>query len=83
MDANPTPTQRVKLLDPDAVAHHRRLFCPDYDGCLDVAIACGWTSWTCERCPLACRGESLASLAALLAASASRYDGEHAVAAAP
>ena len=80
MNATPIPTQRAKLLDPEAVGHHRRLFCPEYDSCLDVAVAGGWTSWTCERCPLAARQVApLASLLALLASAVTRCDAEHAV----
>lgn len=51
----PNPTMRVKLLDEEAVYRHRSLFCPEYDGCLEVAVSGGWTSWSCERCPLATR----------------------------
>ena len=49
---NPSPTELIRLVDPEAVAQHRSLFCTQYDDCLEHAAACGWQSWSCERCPL-------------------------------
>ncbi|HUB06777.1 MAG TPA: hypothetical protein VMB50_07245 [Myxococcales bacterium] len=54
----PNPTELEAAINPDAhgrkagVESHRRLFCPHYDDCLDEAVARGWNSWTCSRCPL-------------------------------
>jgi hypothetical protein len=53
MDAKASPTMRRELLTDAAVSRHRSLFCPEYDDCLEVAVNAGWTSWSCERCPLA------------------------------
>jgi hypothetical protein len=33
------------------VEEQRSLFCDRYDACLDEAVARGWASWTCARCP--------------------------------
>ena len=55
----PNPTELDAAINPEAtgrtqrgVESHRRLFCPRYDDCLDEAVAKGWNSWTCARCPL-------------------------------
>lgn len=49
------PTELRAALKPDApVEVHRNLECPRYDDCLDVAVARGWASWSCARCPLLC-----------------------------
>lgn len=53
MSALANPTRRNALLEPEAVSHHRCLYCPEYDGCLEVAASSGWPSWSCEKCPLA------------------------------
>lgn len=69
MDAIRKPTMRTKVLDESAVQRHRNLFCPEYDECLDIAVSGGWTSWSCERCPLAARTTRLVLLLGLTAAS--------------
>jgi hypothetical protein len=47
------PAELKTLIKVDALVEtHRNLFCPSYDGCLDQAVAQGWTSWSCARCPL-------------------------------
>jgi hypothetical protein len=53
MIASANPTMRTKLLEPNAVCHHRSLFCPEYDDCLEIAVSGGWPSWSCEHCPVA------------------------------
>ena len=53
MNTTPNPTSRLRLLELKAVLRHRSLFCPEYDACLAMAAHAGWTSWTCEECPLA------------------------------
>lgn len=53
MNAMANPTRRLELLEEGSVLRHRSLFCPEYDDCLGVAAEAGWTSWSCERCPLA------------------------------
>jgi hypothetical protein len=55
MLTNPDPIELVKLVEPDAVAQHRSLFCTYYDECLDRAAESGWRSWSCERCPIYAR----------------------------
>jgi hypothetical protein len=52
MFADPNPTERRKLVEPEAVAQHRSLFCTRYDDCLEHATDCAWHSWSCERCSL-------------------------------
>jgi hypothetical protein len=49
---HPNPTELRKLVDPEAVARRRSLFCTQYDDCLDRATAGAWRSWSCEQCPL-------------------------------
>lgn len=52
MPASPGPAELLVLIKEDArVPEHRRLFCGSYDQCLDQAVAAGWVSWTCARCP--------------------------------
>lgn len=47
------PAELKALIKLDALVEaHRNLFCPGYDECLDEAVAQGWTSWTCVRCPM-------------------------------
>ena len=53
----PNPTSLTELLDIEAVSYHRKLLCPEYDDCLCVAAGSGWTSFSCEHCPLA-RGKT-------------------------
>ncbi len=53
MNAMANPTRRLELLDERSVLRHRSLFCAEYDDCLDVAAEACWTSWSCEKCPLA------------------------------
>jgi hypothetical protein len=49
----PSPTELIAPINPDrGVEGHRNLFCSHYDGCLDEAVAKGWTSWSCQRCGL-------------------------------
>ncbi len=54
----PNPTALDTAINPDAldpthgVESHRRLFCPHYDDCLDVAVVHEWPSWTCTACEL-------------------------------
>lgn len=36
--------------EPDEMGLLRSLWCPAYDGCLEVAFRRGWTSWSCEGC---------------------------------
>jgi hypothetical protein len=47
------PTSLAALLELEAVPQHRCLSCPEYDDCLEIAASAGWTSWSCENCPLA------------------------------
>jgi len=49
---SPHPTMLAAPIEQDGVAEHRNLFCPNYDPCLDLALAERWPSWTCARCPL-------------------------------
>ena len=52
MPASPGPAELLVLIKEDfRVPEHRRLFCESYDQCLDQAVAAGWVSWTCARCP--------------------------------
>lgn len=52
MSASPGPAELLVLIKEDfRVPEHRRLFCESYDQCLDQAVAAGWVSWTCARCP--------------------------------
>ena len=52
MPASPCPAELLALIKEDAsVPEYRRLFCESYDQCLDQAVAAGWVSWTCGRCP--------------------------------
>ncbi len=52
MPASPGPAELLVLIKEDArVPEHRRLVCESYDQCLDHAVAAGWVSWTCARCP--------------------------------
>ncbi len=30
----------------------RNLFCPEYEGCLNLAVKRGWPSFSCQECPL-------------------------------
>lgn len=55
----PNPTELDAAINPEAgrrnkhgVDAHRNLYCVHYDDCLDEAVAKGWNSWTCARCPL-------------------------------
>ena len=57
MSALANPTRRTELLEPEAVSHHRSLYCAEYDDCLEVAASAGWPSWSCEKCPLARWGQ--------------------------
>ncbi len=50
--AAPHPTMLPALIEHEGVAEHRNLFCPNYDPCLDIALAQRWPSWTCARCVL-------------------------------
>ncbi|HEY8210446.1 MAG TPA: hypothetical protein VIG99_23350 [Myxococcaceae bacterium] len=47
----PTPVPGGK----SALAVERLVFCPLYQGCLDMAVHSGWEDFTCRRCPLAPR----------------------------
>jgi hypothetical protein len=58
----PTPVPSGKT---SAGAVQRLVFCPLYQGCLDVAVKSGWEDFTCARCPLA--RQQRAPSAALLA----------------
>ena len=52
MPISPGPAELPVLIKEDGrVLEHRRLFCGSYDQCLDQAVAAGWVSWTCARCP--------------------------------
>lgn len=53
MNAMANPTRRMELLDEGSVLRHRSLFCSEYDDCLELAAERQWTSWSCEKCPLA------------------------------
>jgi hypothetical protein len=57
----PNPVELAKLVDPEAVAQHRSLFCTCYDECLERAAQRGWRSWSCERCPVYALRYSMAS----------------------
>lgn len=37
----------------------RNIFCPQYQGCLDLAVRSDWADWTCARCPLRAASDSL------------------------
>jgi hypothetical protein len=45
------------LRDEQTVEIQRNLFCPNYDGCLHLAVKRGWDGWTCRHCPLLGRRE--------------------------
>lgn len=55
-DLLPCPT-RVPAAgkSPSTGPVERLVFCPLYQGCLDVAVKSGWEDFTCRRCPLAVR----------------------------
>jgi hypothetical protein len=48
----PTPVPAAGKLSA-AGAVKRLVFCPLYQGCLDLAVKSGWEDFTCARCPLA------------------------------
>lgn len=54
----PRPSPRSAVLPIEAVDAHRDIWCRHYDGCLDVAVRRGWSSWSCAACPL--RGQAQA-----------------------
>lgn len=65
MNFAPNPTELPQPVVLETVARRRSLFCTEYDACLDAAAERGWTSWTCERCPMhALRREMAARFAA-------------------
>ncbi len=45
------PWPRVAVLREEEVLTRRDLHCPCYAVCLDMAVVCGWASWTCDNCP--------------------------------
>ncbi len=47
----PLPWPRLAVLREEEVLARRALHCPCYEACLNTAVACGWTSWTCDNCP--------------------------------
>lgn len=47
----PSPLDGPLRTDAD-VAHHRRLYCAHYDGCLDESVRRSWGGFTCMHCPL-------------------------------
>ena len=61
----PTPLPSAAKSSGAAGAVERLVFCPLYQGCLDVAVKSGWEDFTCSRCPLA--KQQTAPSAALLA----------------
>lgn len=44
----PVPAGNDSILPVD-----RLVFCPLYQGCLDMAVHSGWEDFTCRRCPIA------------------------------
>lgn len=46
----PGPSELASALRPEEMGELRSLWCPAYEGCLEVAIHRGWRSWTCESC---------------------------------
>ena len=61
----PTPIPAAGKSSDAAGTVERLVFCPLYQGCLDVAVKSGWEDFTCSRCPLAAQqtAPSAASLA--------------------
>lgn len=59
MIATPNPMPLPNLLEAEAVSHHRSLFCPEYDDCLELAAGGRWVSFSCEHCALAGPGARL------------------------
>ena len=57
----PTPVPAGKANEPGV---ERLVFCPLYQGCLDLAVHSGWEDFTCRRCPLA-KHQTAPSAAAL------------------
>lgn len=47
----PTPLDGPLRTEAD-VATHRRLYCGNYDRCLDESVRQGWAGFTCMHCPL-------------------------------
>lgn len=44
------PAELASALRPEEMGELRSLWCPAYEGCLEVALRHGWKSWTCESC---------------------------------
>lgn len=49
---SPRPSPLQRTIPETAVDRHRDVWCRHYDGCLDVAVRRGWSSWSCASCPL-------------------------------
>ncbi len=53
LEARPAPVPlRRTLKTDDEAALHRNLHCAHYGGCLEVALARAWRSWSCRACIL-------------------------------
>ncbi len=52
MEPKPNPVQLAPGRFDGGDVTHRNVFCPHYDGCLDVAVKRGWADFTCTRCEL-------------------------------
>jgi hypothetical protein len=50
--SDPEPAALEAPVELRDVEQRRAVHCPEYDGCLDLAVRRRWTSWTCQRCPL-------------------------------
>ena len=44
------PSELATALRPEEMGELRSLWCPAYEGCLEIAFHHGWRSWTCESC---------------------------------
>ena len=61
MQFQPEPTGLVAPRGVERLTSHnsRNIFCPHYQGCLDLAVRSDWADWTCGRCPLRSAAEGL------------------------
>lgn len=48
---------RGKDITSNPLPDFRMFDCPEYEGCLDVAIDAKWKSWKCHECPFADKAE--------------------------
>lgn len=42
--------QPFRLIEVTEVHEYRRIYCKQYDGCLDYVLAKGWFGWSCKGC---------------------------------